>query len=275
MTKISIIIPVHEFNDDVKSYLSKALTSVKLQKNVTDEVDVIVVHNAMSQEQGLVDFVKDYTSTIQLNTKTLLNEGKSDYCSQVNFGVKASEAPYFSILEFDDELSSINITNALKHIEELPDVGIFLPFTVEIDAKSGNGVQIVNQSVWSKGYVGENGVLGYLNTRSLNEFSFYTIGGAVIKKDEFEGCGGLKANIVLSFTYEFLLRFLENGNKIYSIAKFGYRHTINRSGSLFTGFAATMPMNERKFWFETAKKECHFNTDRVINTKSLVRVVSE
>jgi hypothetical protein len=275
MTKISIIIPVHEFNDDVKSYLSKSLTSVKLQQEVKDEVEVVVVYNALAREQGLLDFVTDYTTTIQLETKTILNEGKSDFCSQINFGVKSIETPHFTILEYDDELSSIHIKNALKHISELPDVGIFLPFTIEVDASTGNAIQIVNQSVWSKGYVGENGVLGYLNTRSLNDFSFYTLGGAVINKSEYEACGGLKSNIVLAFTYEFLLRFLENGNKIYSIAKFGYKHTINRSGALFTGFAATMPMNERKFWFETAKKECHFNTDRVINTKSLVRVVTE
>ncbi len=158
----------------------------------------------------------------------------------------------------------------MKHINALPDVGMFLPFTIEVDDKTQTLVQIVNQAIWSKSYVGENGVLGYLNTRSLGEFSFYTIGGSVIKKSEYEAVGGLKSNIKLAFTYEFILRFLENGNKIYSMAHFGYRHIINRTGSLFNNYGATMPMNERRFWFETAKKECHFFNDRTIDTTILI-----
>jgi hypothetical protein len=267
MTNISIVLPVHEFNDTVSTYLRKALTSVKDQKNLESLPQVVLVYTHLAEQAGLLEFIKEFT---ELSITTVKNEGKTDFCSQINLGVENCATEYFSILEYDDEYSTIYFKNVEKHLKVFRDVGIFLPFTIEVDDKTGSAVQIVNQTIWSKGYVGENGSLGFLNSKALNEFSFYTLGGSVIKKSEFQASGGLKSNIKLAFTYEFLLRFIENGNKVYSIAKFGYKHLINRSGSLFAGYGATMTGKERRFWFETAKKECHFFNDRVIDTSSLV-----
>ncbi len=275
MTKISIIIPLHEFNDGVKNYLTKALNSINAQIGVEQLPKVVVVYNHSAEQNGIIEYIKEFTDTTGLLISSLKNDGKTDFCGQVNFAVNQITSDYFSILEYDDEYSTIYFKNVEKNIDLLPEVGMFLPFTVEVDDKTSTLVQIVNQTIWSKGYVGENGVLGYLNIKSLNEFSFYTIGGSVIKKSEFDASGGLKTNIKLAFTYEFILRFLENGNKIYTIPKFGYRHTINRQGSLFFNYGAIMSMEERKFWFETAKKECHFFNDRLIDTSNLNQRLTE
>jgi len=275
MTNISIVLPVHEFNDTVAQYLRKGFASILSQVGFDAPIPIVLVYTHVAEQRGLLDFVKEFTSPTDVTVKPLMvipikNEGKTDFCSQVNLGAANVPTEYFSILEYDDEYATIFFKNVVKHLTVFPDVSMFLPFTVEVDDKTGSLVQIVNQTIWSKGYVGENGTLGFLNTRSLNEFSFYTIGGSVIKKADFESSGGLKSNIKLAFTYEFILRFLENGNKIYSMPKFGYKHVINRPGSLFVGYGTSMPMKERRFWFETAKKECHFFTDRVIDTSSLV-----
>jgi len=269
MTNITIILPVHEYNDNVAGYLRKAFASIAAQKGIDSLPPIIVVYNALADAGGLITFLGSDVSTTGLSITLIKNEGKSDFCSQINVGASKVTTDFFSILEYDDEYSTIYFKNVIQHFKVYPEVGMFLPFTVEVDDKTGSLVQIVNQTIWSKGYVGENGVMGFLNTKSLNEFSFYTLGGSVIKKSEFDAVGGLKTNIKLAFTYEFILRFLENGNKIFSIAKFGYKHVINRSGSLFSNYAATMSQKERRFWFETAKKECHFFNDRIIDTTSL------
>lgn len=274
MTNISIVLPVHEFNESVATYLRKGFVSLKSQEGLADLPSVVLVYTHAAEQAGILDFIKEFTTPVEATDTALVitpikNEGKTDFCSQVNLGVSQVTTPYFSILEYDDEYSTKYFKNVEKHFKVYPDVGIFLPFSVEVDDKTGTLVQIVNQTIWSKGYVGENGTLGFLNSKALNEFSFYTIGGSVIKKSEFEASGGLKSNIKLAFTYEFLLRFLENGNKIFTIAKLGYRHTINRAGSLFVGYGASMSVKERRFWFETAKKECHFFNDRLIDTSSL------
>lgn len=274
MTNISIILPVHEFNDTVAGFLRKTFGAIKAQKDVDALPVIILVHSHLAEQTGLLEFIKEFVTPVEqtdvaLSITPIKNEGKTDFASQVNLGVQNAGTDYISILEYDDMYSEVFFKNAVKHIKALPDVGMFLPFTIEVDDKTQTLVQIVNQAIWSKSYVGENGVLGYLNTKSLGEFSFYTLGGSVIKKSEYTAVGGLKANIKLAFTYEFILRFLDNGNKIYSMAHFGYRHIINRAGSLFSNYGATMPMKERKFWFETAKKEAHFFNDRPIDTSSL------
>ncbi len=273
MGNISIVLPVHEFNETVGQYLRKGFASIRAQVGV-EIPSIVLVYTHIAEQSGLLEFVKEFTTPVEqtdtpLSITLIKNDGKTDFCSQINLGVKNTTTPYFSILEYDDEYSTIYFKNVEKHFKVYSDVSMYLPFTVEVDDKTGNLVQIVNQTIWTKGYVGENGVLGFLNTRALNEFSFYTIGGSVIKKSDFEASGGLKSNIKMAFTYEFILRFLENGNKIYTIPKFGYKHIINRTGSLFTNYGATMPMNERRFWFEMAKKECHFFNDRIIDTTSL------
>ena len=277
MTNITIIVPVHEFNDNFKPYLTKALNSVKTQIDVIELPKVLVVYTDAAERGGILDFVSSYSSATgtTLTLTTIKNEGKSDFQTQINFAATNTDTEYFSILEFDDEFCPIYFKNVAKHINSFKDVSLFLPITIETDDKSGGAVQIVNHSIWSKAIAGENGVMGYLNAKALSEFSFYTIGGGVFKKSDFFSVGGLKSNIKLSFTYEFLLRFIGNGNKIYTIAKFGYKHVMNRQGSLFQGYLASMPMNERKFWFETAKKESHFVNDRVIDTSSITPKVEQ
>lgn len=274
MSNITIIIPVHEFNDKVKGYLTKGLDSIKLQVGVSIP-KIKVVFTSAAEEGGILTFLSEYSAASNIQIDSIKNEGKTDFCGQINLGVQNTTTDYFSILEYDDEYSVIYFKNIEKHIAAMPEVGMFLPFTVDVDDKTSTPAQMVNQTIWSKGYVGENGVLGFLNIKSLNDYSFYTIGGSVLKKSEFEAVGGLKSNIKLAFTYEFILRFLENANKIYSVPKFGYKHIINREGSLFHNYSVMMPKHERKFWFETAKKECHFFTDRVIDTKALKGTIVE
>lgn len=267
MSKVTVILPVHEFNETVQKYIDSAIDSVIKQVDSTPKLLIVYTHRA--EEGGLLDYVNNKKTTDIISV--IKNEGKTDFCGQVNFGVKNIDSEYFSILEFDDEYSTIYFRNVDKHIEELSDVGMFLPITIDVDDKTGQPIQIVNQNIWSNAYVGENGTLGFLNNRSLNEFSFYTLGGAVFKKSDFLSVGGLKSNIVLAFTFEFLLRFLNNGNKIYTIPKFGYKHIINRDGSLFMGYGAELTQEDRRFWFETASKESHFFNDReIVKTKIVV-----
>ena len=271
MSNITVILPIHEFGENLKKYIEIAITSVLDQKDASPKLLIVYSHRA--EEGGILSFLqeKNYGERVT----TIKNEGKTDFCGQINFGVKNINTSYFSILEYDDEYSTIYFRNVEKYIAGLPDVGMFLPVTIDVDDKTNSALQLVNQNIWSKGYVGENGIMGYLNLRSLNEFSFYTIGGSVIKKSEFDAVMGLKSNILLAFTYEFLLRFLNNGNKIYTIPKFGYKHTINRDGSLFIGYGASMSEQDRYFWFQTAKKESHFFNDRPIDTTKKVVVEAE
>jgi len=266
MNNITAILPIHEFIEGTEKYLDLAINSLMKQVDATPELLIVYSHRA--EEGGLLNYLAERNYGERVTT--LKNEEKTDFCGQITFAAKSVKTKYFSILEFDDEYGIIYFRNAEKYAAKLKDVSMFLPITIDTDDKTGMPLQLVNQNIWSNGYVGENGVLGYLNSRSLNEFSFYTLGGAVINTQDFLAVGGLKSNIVLSFSYEFILRFLNNGNKIYVIPKYGYKHTINRDGSLFMGLGAILTQDDRRFWFETAKKESHFFNDRIIDARKAV-----
>jgi hypothetical protein len=204
----------------------------------------------------------------ELKIELLRNDGNADFQSQINLAVEKVETEYFSILEFDDEYSTTYFKNAQKYIENYDDIDVFLPFIIEANDKRQR-LKFTNEVVWSKQFVGENGELGYLNSRSLGQYTDFKIVGGIFKKDEFEGAGGLKSKIKLTFQLEFLLRMLNNGSKIFTIPKVGYMHLAIREGSLFDTYAKTMNIKERKFWFDVAQKEYSFISDREIDMSLL------
>jgi len=198
----------------------------------------------------------------------IANEGNTDYQSQVNLAVKTITTEYFSVLEFDDEFSTTYLKNVSRHAESYKDVDVFLTMMIEVNEKN-EGIKLTNETVWAQQFVGENGEMGYLNMNALKQYTDFKLSGAVIKTSEFKNLGKYKVNIKLTFMYEFLLRALNNACKIFSIPKIGYKHLATREGSLFNVYQKSMPVEERKFWFETATKEANFVNDRIIDMSRL------
>ena len=262
---ISVIIPVHEYNDVVNGYLEKALQSIEKQEN-TELPKVIIVYPAAIENELLNR--PQITSVSAITPTYLKNEGDTSYQSQVNFAVKSVTTDYFSVLEFDDEYGTTYFRNAIKYVDSYPEIDVFLTMMIEVNAQN-QGIKLTNETVWAQQFVGENGEMGYLNANALKQYTDFKLSGAIIKKSEFKNLGGYKTNIKLSFMYEFLLRALNNACKVFSMPKIGYKHLATRENSLFDGYLKTMPMEERKFWFETATNEANFMTDRVIDMSRL------
>lgn len=266
---ITVIIPIHEYNEKISSYLDKAIESVLKQENVTELPQIVVVYaTAVENELNVYQqgILTKYPNGI--NILYIKNEGKIDYQSQVNLAVDSVTTDYFSVLEFDDEYGTTFFKNVVKYIEAYPEIDIFLSMMIEVNEKN-EGIKLTNETIWAQQFVGENGEVGYLNVNALKQYTDFKLSGAVIKKSEFKNIGGYKANIKLTFMYEFLLRALNNACKIFSIPKIGYKHLATREDSLFGVYNKTMPMNERKFWFETATKEANTLNDRAIDMSQL------
>ena len=267
---ISVIIPVHEYNEQISSLLDKAIESIQKQEGISELPEIIVVC-AFSIQKEMMDY-KDSLSikypSGSTNIRFTINPNKTDYQSQVNYAVKVILTDYFSVLEFDDEYSTTFFKNAEKYVNSYPEIDVFLTMMIEVNEKN-EGIKMTNETVWAQQFVGENGEMGYLNTKALQQYTDFKLSGAVIKKSEFENLGGYKSNIKLTFMYEFLQRALNNACKIYSIPKIGYKHLATRQGSLFDDYMKTMSINERKFWFETANKEANIMGDRAIDMSRL------
>ncbi|MFW6272378.1 MAG: hypothetical protein ACOC2U_01195, partial [bacterium] len=261
-SNITAIIPVHKYNDEIGEYLKKALKSIEKQDCWDDVIidDVFIVCPKSVYDAGI--------SRVSLNSPlkihTVINEGNTDYQSQVNLAVEKIETDYFSVLEFDDEYGSAFFKNGVKYIKAFPDVDVFLTMMIEVNEKN-EAVKLTNETFWAQQFVGENGEMGYLNLNALKQYTDFKMSGAIIKKSEFENLGKYKSNIKLTFMYEFLLRALNNACKVYSIPKIGYKHLTTRNDSLFNVYQKEMSIEERKFWFDTAGKESNFTTDREID----------
>ena len=256
-TNITVILPLHEVQPQLEEYLKKAVESVATQKTLPDELLIV-----RSEDKKLKTFldkfdfgdIKKITRVIENNT------GDTSFQTQINFGVTKCNTKYFTFLEYDDELSQIWIKNGVKYIQAYPEVGVFLPIIFECDEK-GQFISFTNENVWGKNVSEE---MGYIDNNTLQRLQNFNFDGMIVDKEVFEENGGLKTNMILTFTYEFLLRMSYLSIPIMVIPKLGYKHINNREGSLFDHYKNTINVMESRFWVNKAKKEYFFTEDREI-----------
>lgn len=247
---ISVIIPVHDLSTELdKSMLKTALSSVERQRRLPDDV-IIVLPKKLKN---------DFSYDGPLKIRIILNDGETDFQSQLNLGVQKVKTEWFTFLEYDDELSSIWLDNVDKYIENKKDVSVFLPIIVDVDG-DGKFLGFKNEILWANSF---SDILGEMDHEVLKSYKNFNIDGMVMKTELYKKIGGLKSSIKVSFVYEFLLRLTYNSIKIMSIPKLGYKHVNNRENSLFESYKE-LPNEEILFWEELALKEFYHTVDRKI-----------
>lgn len=255
-TNISVILPVHELNDETKVLFNNAIQSVAEQLLRPDELLIVV-----PKDSDAASYVKsidfgDLKSIITIAE----NEGETDFASQTNYGVESAKSEWVSFLELDDEYSKIWFKNVVKYREAHDDVEIFMPIIVDVD-ENKQFIGLTNEAVWAQSFSDE---LGILDNNALLSYQNFNIDGIVMKKSLFESFGGFKPSIKLTFIYEFLLRMTFKAVKTMVIPRFGYMHTNQRKGSYFSLCKETLNPIEAKWWLAQAKKEYYFTKDRNI-----------
>lgn len=253
MSQTTVILPIHKMDDSTSQYFEKAIKSIEIQKLQPEEL-LIVVSKGVELNEELLKNVK---------YRIIENEGPTDFCSQVNFGVENTKTTYFSILEFDDEYSKIWFDNTNKYSKAYEEVDVFLPIVLDVNVE-GKFLHFTNEPVWAKEFSDK---LGFLDNDALLNFPNFQLSGAVIKVEAFKAVGGLKPSIKLHFIYEFLLRMSYYDKKMMTVPKLGYKKVNMRPDSLFSNYyqgEETIDVIEARFWFNTARKECYFKQDRGI-----------
>jgi GT2 family glycosyltransferase len=253
-TGISVVVPVHELNDETKKMFANAVKSVNDQFVKPDYIIVVVPKDSDAHK-----FMKDYKFE-GVPAIIAENDGETDFSSQVNFGVSQCKTEWFSILEFDDEYGNIWFKNVVEYQKAYPNTELFMPIIVDVDDQS-SFVGFTNEAVWANSFSDE---LGVLDNNALLTYQNFNIDGMVIKKSVYDEFGGFKPSIKLTFIYEFLLRMTFKDVKVMVIPKFGYKHVNQRDGSLFANYKQSIDPVEAKWWLATAKKEYYFPKDRKI-----------
>ena len=255
---VSVILPINSSKQrDFDILFDRAVKSLQIQ--LTDINELVIVH---TDEDGLKSRLEGYDySGITVNF--IENKGDFDFSSQVNLGVKNAKSKWVSILEFDDEYSSIWFKNVNRFVKAYPEVDAFLPLVVDTDEK-GMFVGFTNEATFAASL---NSEIGYLTNDVLMAYQNFQSSGMVIKKDTYLENGGFKSSMRLTFVYEFLLRLTYNSVNIMTIPRIGYKHMNLREGSIFWNYKngnEKISDKEVSFWIESAKKEHFFTSDRNI-----------
>lgn len=250
MSNLSIIIPLHKYDDTYKGLLNRAVASTS---NSNFDMDIAIVG-----PQEVLDKIEIEKTGVLAPIRKIANED-TNVCAQINAAANALKSTYISILEVDDEFTGIWLDNIERYMEENPTVSAFLPLTSVADFESGKFAGFANEAAWAKGGYDEP---GFLCLGGLERYRNYGMGGALLRREEFIKAGGLKPSIKLFFWYEFLLRFVNKGKEIFVIPKVGYKHYINRPDSLSSIYDETMTPEEVEFWMTTASEEYFFDRDR-------------
>ena len=272
MKDVTIIIPVHEYNDTVDALLRKALESVSdCRKEFKDgHLPVVIV------APRKLDDVLTHSDIYQFipETKIIWNEGNTDFCSMINFGVDNISTDYFSILEYDDTYRKKWFKLANDYFYGNESISIFLPLNVvHTDHKNwqfGNEFGLSNAFITDD--VDDTDDVGIINFKRIEKCSVFNLTGAIFNRNDFIKVGKYKPSIKVAFNYELLLRLTNKGLKCMVVPKEGYVHEIGREGSLTDTYNKTLSDEEINKWFELAFREYVYDIDR---NKDIINVAEE
>jgi hypothetical protein len=262
MNDITIIIPLHKFNDAVKALLNEAFNSIKRNQETYTYGKLIplVVGPGEVLEQVGEAFGEDiYYKTHRNYTDNF------DFCSQINVAAEFVETDYFSILEFDDTYTDKWFKMAHDYFYTNESVSLFIPLNILTDTNHQQ-FQYVNEIAWTNSFSNE---IGYLDYDCLQDYSAFNLTGGIFNTQDFKTIGGFKSSIKVAFNYELLLRMTKKELKVFVVPKEGYIHTIGREDSLTDEYNNTLSKEEIKKWFDLAKIECAFVEDRKIGIEKI------
>lgn len=250
LENLTVIIPVNKLENELDTQLfNVAIESIFTQKSNIVPKEVIIITNKETKEKIKTDRPVNFIFN---------DETSNNYQSQINKAVNEVKTSFFMVLDGDDEFTPIYFENVSNHMEEMPNVDMFLPIIADVtlDKKIHRYINEIN---WAKDVT--NDKHGYLTMETLMNYNLVSINGAVIRKEKFEEAGGLKESMKLTFVYEFLMRFTNIDGITYTIPKIGYLRKINRE-NCYLAEMSKMDGDEVNFWWSLAKKEYVWPHDR-------------
>ena len=120
MKDLTVIVPVHEYNNEVEQLLKRAVDSF-YETDKDNDSEILFIGS-----KKVIAKIKEIYSKSP-RTKFVENE-KTDFSHQINVAVEQCKK-YFSILEFDDIYTPNWFKNVKEYSKESEDISIYLPLT--------------------------------------------------------------------------------------------------------------------------------------------------
>ena len=242
MEKITYIIPIHQFDESIEKYLLRALESLKSLRN-TETFKVMFV----GSKDILINCEKLYKNVGCTQKLDLFEIEENNLYIKINQAVSKCVTSYFSILELDDKYYEY-WNDVAQNVIKKHNYSIIMPIN-EIVNTDGNIVSLMNEIAWDAAFTDE---LGFIGHEELKVFKDFNVTGAYIKTDDFISCGMLKPSMKIAAWYEFLLRMVNCGYKIFISPRIGYQHTYLREGSYMLTSQKEISIEEGKWLIEYA-----------------------
>lgn len=218
MKDITIIVPIHEFNDNVKALLTRAV------KSINDGLEVIFV--GPKEVLGEASKVCSKATLVE-------NNGSTDVFTQINVAVMQCVTPYFSVLEFDDEYLD-EWLNCLSRELDSRACSVLLPLNECVNDADGKFVSFNNEIAWDASFISEDSELGNVTEDELKAYHDFNVTGGIIKTEDFISVGQLKPEYKIAAWLDFLMRVVRSGKTIFVNPRVTYRHYSLRDGSYTT-----------------------------------------
>ena len=105
MKNITVILPVHFWNEEYEIMFQNAVSSVEQFYN---DVKLSIVTT-----KKVADNIKNVSDKLEYTI--IHNGGETDFCSQINLGIEKCDTEWFTILEIDDEFRPIWLKSMMSY----------------------------------------------------------------------------------------------------------------------------------------------------------------
>lgn len=254
MKSLTIVIPIHIYNDKAEKYLTNALISVKeLDGAGKNKISFVGPQDVIEKAEKLCIKIGCPQSV------SLVKNDNVDVSAQINAAAFSCTTKYFSILEYDDTYNSFWFKCVDEYIDSNELYSAYMPL-VNTKNEEGQITGTMNEIAWAYGFA-ERDRFGFISMEGLEVFMDFVLSGSVFKTEDFLSVGGLKPSLKIAAWYEFLLRMCYNQKSVYVIPRLGYNHTI-RKDSYSGEMSEKLPQEEGAWLVKTAKQEYFFKEDR-------------
>lgn len=235
--ELSIIIPIYKTDGNAAVAIKTALSSIK-NANGGDKYTVIAV--------GTVDVLENFNKIYkEINCPQqlrIVSCETEDYAEMINAGVMSCTTPYFSVIEVDDYYANYWFESVDAHINVTDDYSCIMPIN-EIIEEDGTSFTFANEIVWGASF-NDDDKLGEVLLPSLKLYKEFQVAGAVIKTEDFISVGKLNPKMGILAWFEFLIKSVKSGKRIFVAPTVGYYHMLSRPNTLTNAMKENLKKEE-------------------------------
>ena len=201
---VSVMIPYY----NCEQYIAETIASVEAQHYPNIEI-IIVDDGSREESAAFLAGLLESKPSIRLSTQN--NQGVA---AARNHAARLAKGEYFLFLDADDQILPDYIQKSVAVLESNPNCKLVYPLAEFFDAKEGT---------WQ--------LPPYEGIKSLLTGNCFPSSVSMHRAADFKALGGFDENLTTHEDWDFWIRLLSGGGKVYQIPEVLFRYRKRRDGS--------------------------------------------